>query len=357
MAISHPAIRSLLAESGRGPVVPKIHGDAPDTGEGCFLLAIIPAYNEEHAIGSVVLKTKQIASRVIVVDDGSVDDTALIAAAAGASVISHPTNRGKGAALRTGFVAALDFSPGAVVVLDADGQHDPRDIPRVAEPVLEDRADMVIGSRYMKGPGTTAARHGKGAAKKKGTAGHAWEGRTPVHRRLGQLILDRFTGAAGDRKLKLTDTQSGFRAFSGDVIQRFSFDEDGFGIESEMIAEAVEKGLRIEEVPVKSLYPGNGTSHTYKAGRHGAGVLTSLLRFIREKHPFVFFGGPGLFLLMVGLIMGIKTVNIYDQGGVLPVGYAMLSMLLTIIGSLAIVGAVILHSIKQTVWKIRLAFD
>ncbi len=184
------------------------------TGRG--ITAILPAYNEEVAIGSVVLRTKQYADRVIVVDDGSSDRTAEVARLAGAEVIRHQKNMGKGAALKTGFEALNDLQSeaylhisggmgpksgnesqnghGIIVTIDTDGQHDPADIPKLVEPILKGEADMVNGSRYLNG-------------NKKDT---------PFYRRMGQKVLDAATNL--DSGLSVTDTQSGFRAFSSQQI-------------------------------------------------------------------------------------------------------------------------------------------
>ncbi|WP_369425456.1 glycosyltransferase family 2 protein, partial [Methanothrix sp.] len=150
------------------------------------MVAILPAFNEETSIGSVVLLTRMYVDRVIVVDDGSSDRTAEVARLAGAEVIRHPTNMGKGAALRTGFMAAEGAD--VIVTLDSDGQHDPADIPRLIQPVLHGEADMVNGSRYLRGNRKD----------------------TPLYRRVGQRVLDMATNL--DSGLRVTDSQSGFRA-------------------------------------------------------------------------------------------------------------------------------------------------
>ncbi len=152
-------------------------------------LIIIPAYNEELTIGSVVALARKYGD-VLVVDDGSSDRTSEIAQNAGAIVVKHETNMGKGAALRTGFDYALANGYDAAVCLDADGQHNPGEIPKLLEPILKDEADMVIGSRFLDG------------AKKS----------IPLYRRLGLWILNTTTNASLNGNLKVTDSQSGFRA-------------------------------------------------------------------------------------------------------------------------------------------------
>ncbi|AKB16441.1 glycosyltransferase family 2 protein [Methanosarcina thermophila] len=150
------------------------------------ITVVLPAYNEEVSIGSIVLLTSQYADNVIVVDDGSSDRTAEVAGKAGAEVVRHETNRGKGAALKTGFTAAADLGADVIVTMDSDGQHNPAEIPRLVAPILKGEADMVNGSRYLNG----------------------LDKNTPAYRRVGQTILDGVTNL--NSGLRITDSQSGF---------------------------------------------------------------------------------------------------------------------------------------------------
>ncbi|CAG0974962.1 MAG: glycosyltransferase family 2 protein, partial [Candidatus Methanoperedens sp.] len=153
------------------------------------IIAILPAFNEEISIGSMVLHARDHAERVIVVDDGSSDRTAEIAGFAGAEVIRHTKNMGKGVALKTGFDLAGRNGAKVIVTMDTDGQHDPEEIPKLVAPILQGEADIVNGSRYMNGK----------------------DRNTPFYRRVGQNVLDKATNF--NSGLQLTDTQSGFRAF------------------------------------------------------------------------------------------------------------------------------------------------
>ena len=119
------------------------------------ILAIIPAYNESRFIGSVVLKLKTLPVEILVVDDGSTDDTADIARAAGADVLRLETNQGKGTALNAGLVKASQAHPDAIVLIDADGQHLPDELFQVVRPILEKKADIAIGSRYLSNTSNT----------------------------------------------------------------------------------------------------------------------------------------------------------------------------------------------------------
>src|SRR5665647_2745070 len=156
------------------------------------IAVILPAYNEEVSIGSIVLLTRIQADKVIVVDDGSTDRTAAVARKAGAEVIVHEVNMGKGRALKTGFEAAAGAD--IIVTMDSDGQHDPAEIPKLVILIIEEDADMVNGSRYLNGV----------------------DKNTPAYRRIGQTVLDGFTNI--NSGLKITDSQSGFRAFAASTI-------------------------------------------------------------------------------------------------------------------------------------------
>jgi glycosyltransferase involved in cell wall biosynthesis len=155
------------------------------------------------SIGSVVLLARRYADRVIVVDDGSSDRTAEVAANAGAEVVVHSTNQGKGMAFKTGFEIA--GSADIIVTMDSDGQHNPSDIPKLVAPILRGEADMVNGSRYLNGCATD----------------------TPAYRRIGQIILDRAT--VMNSGIKITDSQSGFRAFAASTKDIFRFNAQGHG--------------------------------------------------------------------------------------------------------------------------------
>ena len=212
------------------------------------IVAVIPAYNEEDALADVIAKTFNHVDDVIVIDDGSIDRTAEIAREAGARVISHSINLGKGEALKSGFKAIEDDS--IIVTIDGDGQHNPDEIPKLVKPIIEDDADLVNGSRYMNGP----------------------EENTPAYRRVGQKVLDIATNISAG--IKVTDSQSGFRAFSNKSRDVFRFKDTGFGIESEMLVDAAEAGLKIVEVPITVRYDVDGS--TKDPISHGFGVLFNI---------------------------------------------------------------------------------
>ena len=284
-----------------------------------LITALLPAYNEEVSIGSMVLLTRQFADRVIVVDDGSSDRTAEVAVMAGAEVLRHPENRGKGAALKTGF--ALMNGDSVIVTIDTDGQHDPADIPRLVEPILQGEADMVNGSRYLNGD-------------KKDT---------PFYRRVGQKVLD--TATNFDAGLSVTDSQSGFRAFSGRAKEVFRFHQNGLAIESEMLADAAAAGLRIKEVAIGVRYD-VGTSSEHPV-THGVRVLVNVLHDMELRRPLFYFTVPGMLLAGAGILMGLESLRVFAHGGSLQYAPTLLMVFLTLIGSFMALTGIILHSISR----------
>jgi glycosyltransferase involved in cell wall biosynthesis len=283
------------------------------------ITALLPAYNEEVSIGSVVLRTRQFADRVIVVDDGSLDHTAEVAALAGAEVMRHPQNMGKGAALKTGFESLNGDS--VIVTIDTDGQHDPSDIPRLVAPILQGEADMVNGSRYLNGD-------------KKDT---------PFYRRVGQKVLD--TATNFDAGLSVTDSQSGFRAFSGRATNVFRFHQNGLAIESEMLADAAAAGLRIQEVEIGVRYDVDGSSE--HPVTHGVRVLLNVLHDMELRRPLYYFTIPGIIMAGAGILMGLEFLRIFAHGGSLQYAPTLLMTLLTLVGSFLALTGVILHSISR----------
>lgn len=247
------------------------------------LTAILPAYNEELCISGIILGSKKYVDKVIVVDDGSTDNTAEIAGLAGAEVIRHPSNKGKGAALKTGFEAVKESE--IIVTLDSDGQHNPEEIPKLINPIINGEADIVNGSRYISG-------------NKKDT---------PSYRRIGQTVLDKATNLGSG--LNITDSQSGYRAFAIYTIPVFKFNCMDFSIESEMLMDAANAGLKIKEVEIGVRYDVDGS--TKNPVSHGVGVLIDIIHNLQFQRPLFYFALPGAVITLAGIILGLMFFGDY----------------------------------------------
>jgi glycosyltransferase involved in cell wall biosynthesis len=287
--------------------------------KGSRVLVAVPAHNEERFIGSIVLKLRTLGYAVLVVDDGSTDATAALAEAAGATVVQHSANLGKAAAVRTAFAEAALLGVDALVLLDGDSQHDPAEIVQVLEPVLAGQADMVVGSRFA---GVQSA--------------------IPGWRRAGQHALTVATNLGSG--VSISDSQSGFRAFSARAIQGMRIDRPGFSVESEMQFQAAALKLRVVEVPIHVDY---GIPAKRSAVGQGVNVVDGLLRLVAQHRPLLFFGVPGLLSLMAGLALGVQVVRIYDATLQLAVGYALITVLLTTVGVLTIFVGIVLESLRR----------
>lgn len=284
------------------------------------IIAAIPAYNEEIALGSVIARARPHVDKVLVIDDGSADRTAYVAELMGATLLRHEKNAGKGAALRTAFKWAMENNADIVVTLDSDGQHNPDEIPILLEPILNKEADVVNGARFLKG--------------------HSLK--VPKYRRIGQEILTFATNMTADFKVKVNDSQSGFRAFSKDTFAIFSFNNTGMGIESEMLANATEAGMRIKEVPITCRYDIEGS--TFNPLKHGLSVLNSIINQFQRKHPLLYFGVPGFICMFIGLVLGFWTVYGYKFGDGFWIGKALLAMTFTLVGIFGMFSGLILNA-------------
>lgn len=276
-----------------------------------------------------MLRTRKYADRVIVVDDGSSDRTAEVAAMAGAEVIRHPQNRGKGAALKTGF-ENVDGAQ-VIVTIDTDGQHDPSDIPKLVEPILQGEADMVNGSRYING-------------NKKDT---------PLYRRLGQVVLDKATNLGSG--LSVTDSQSGFRAYGHRAKGVFHFKQNGLAIESEMLADAADAGLRIKEVEIGVRYDVDCSTENPVA--HGVRILVKVLHDMELRRPLYYFTAPGMIMATLGIGMGLEFLRSFYHGGSLQYGPTLFMVILTLVGSFMALTGIILHTISRLISESKRDID
>lgn len=296
------------------------------TDKKSVVIAAIPAFNEEKTIGKVILLAWRQVDGVIVCDDGSKDMTAEMAEKLGAKVVRHERNLGKGAALRTLFEKAREVDADVLATLDADGQHDPGEIPRLVRPILDGEADVVVGSRFM----------------------HR-ENQMPRYRRFGSRVLNFFTNAAAGNKV--ADTQSGFRAYSRKAVQKIKITEMGIGVDSQILMDAAGKGLMVVEVPTCCSY--EGETSTYNPLRHALNVMVSIVRYVSEKRPLLVFGIPGTVTLGIGLLFFIQVLQTFFITRQLAIGTMLISMIAILAGVFAIFTAIILYTIANLLQKLK----
>lgn len=290
-----------------------------------FIVVGIPAFNEEHSIARVVLEAQKYADKIVVCDDGSTDYTAKIAERLGADVIKHEKNGGYGASIRSLFIRAHEFNADVLVTLDADGQHEPNEIPLVIKPIIEGLADVVIGSRFVEKDGTAEM---------------------PLYRQFGAKLITKMVN--GSAKNGVTDSQSGFRAYSHLALDRLNFFEDGMGASVEILLKASKQDLRIVEVPSTCKYnTGDVDTSSEHPVTHAMGVVFSLIRLIVEERPLLYLGVPSLMCLFAGVGFGLWMLQIYAMAHVLETNIALASIAFILIGFFLLSTAITLYSITR----------
>ena len=282
----------------------------------------IPAYNEEKNIASIIIKLKKITDSIIVCDDGSSDMTSDISKNLGAIVITHKKNMGYGVAINSIFQKAKELNVDLLVTFDADGQHRVEDIEKVVEPIKNNTADLVIGSRFLD---------------KKSNV--------PNYRKIGIKVITKMTNAS--IKKKLTDSQSGFRAYNKQVLSQISPSDIGMGISTEILIKSSSKGLRIMEVPVTILYSGDTSTHNPVS--HGTSVLLSTIKFTSIEHPLKFYGIPSVIFLIIGGIFTTLAIQYYIDVGRLNSNLTLIGGGTVLIGIIFLICAILLYSLVSVV--------
>ena len=282
----------------------------------------IPAYNEEKNIASIIIKLKKITDSIIVCDDGSSDMTSDISKNLGAIVITHKKNMGYGVAINSIFQKAKELNVDLLVTFDADGQHRVEDIEKVVEPIKNNTADLVIGSRFLD---------------KKSNV--------PNYRKIGIKVITKITNAS--IKKKLTDSQSGFRAYNKQVLSQISPSDIGMGISTEILIKSSSKGLRIMEVPVTILYSGDTSTHNPVS--HGTSVLLSTIKFTSIEHPLKFYGIPSVIFLIIGGIFTTLAIQYYIDVGRLNSNLTLIGGGTVLIGIIFLICAILLYSLVSVV--------
>ena len=283
----------------------------------------IPAYNEEKNIAGIISKLKNISNDIIVCNDGSTDLTANIAEDMGAIVVNHEKNLGYGGAIRSIFLKAKDLAADVLVTFDADGQHRIEDIDGVIAPILENQSDIVIRSRFLDDS----------------------EKEVPQYRKMGIKVITKITNAT--IKKELTDSQSGFRAYSKQVLNEISPSETGMGVSTEILIKASSKDFKISEVPIKILY-GENTS-TQNPITHGSSVIFSTIKFTSIEHPLRFYGIPSVIFMIIGFSFTYLAIQYYTEIGRLNTNLTIISAGTILIGVILLISAILLYSLVSVV--------
>ena len=283
----------------------------------------IPAFNEEKNIAAIITKLADITDTIIVCNDGSSDLTSDIAEKMGAFVINHEKNLGYGAAIRSIFLKAKELDGDILVTFDADGQHRIEDIEKVTKPIIDQEADLVIGSRFL----------------------DESEKEVPQYRKVGIKVITKITNAS--IKKQLTDSQSGFRAYSKKVLAELNPSELGMGISTEILIKASSKNFRITEVPIKILYAGDTSTHNPVS--HGSSVILSTIKYTSIEHPLKFYGIPSMILFIIGISFTYLSAEYYAEIGRLNTNLTIIAAGTVLIAVVLLITSILLYSLVSVV--------
>ena len=282
----------------------------------------IPAFNEEKNIAAILVQLKNISQHIIVCDDGSKDLTSKIAEELGVIVLQHKKNLGYGAAIKTIFLKAQEINADVLITFDADGQHRIEDIKKILEPIEKNEADIVIGSRFLKNSQNI-----------------------PKYRKIGIKAITELTNITGGTKI--TDSQSGFRAYNKKILQNIKPTDLGMGISTEILIKTQKAGYKIIEVPITISYEGDTSTHNPIS--HGTSVIFSTLKYVAIERPLTFYGIPGVIFLCIGISFGLWATQIFSEQGKIITNIALIGLGGVILGTILMITATILHSIVSVV--------
>ena len=283
----------------------------------------IPAFNEEKNIASIITKLMNITDSIIVCNDGSSDLTSEIAEKMGAEVINHEKNLGYGAAIRSIFLKAKELDGDILVTFDADGQHRIEDIENVTAPIINQEAELVIGSRFLDDS----------------------EKEVPQYRKVGIKVITKITNAS--IKEKLTDSQSGFRAYSKKVVDELNPSELGMGISTEILIKASSKNFKIVEVPIKILYSGDTSTHNPIS--HGSSVILSTIKYTSIEHPLKFYGIPSVIFFIIGISFTYLSAQYYAEIGRLSTNLTIVAAGTVLIAVVLLITSILLYTLVSVV--------
>lgn len=285
------------------------------------VVVCIPAYNEEKTIAKLIIDTKKYSDKIIVIDDGSSDYTSQIAAELGVMVIRHKKNLGKGAALRTGFLRAISFSPDIVVTIDGDGQHNPSCIPDLISPIINGLTDVVIGSRSDKS-------------------------KMPKYRKLGLNIISRLNRKA--LQSKINDPQSGFRAYSIKSIKVIAQEHyHDYSGEFEQLETLFKNGFDIKEVPVEIKYDGLDKTSKKNFLTHGGELILASLFMIISRRPIMYLALPGTIFLVSGFAFIFQTLFLFNSDRYFSIPMSIIAGSMVVLGALFIFSSMFIYILAK----------
>ena len=287
----------------------------------------LPAYNEGKNIAGIISKLQDLSYDVIVCNDGSTDDTGKISKKMGAMTINHQTNRGYGSAIRSLFEKAREKEYDILVTFDGDGQHRTSDIEKIILPIINGESDIVIGSRFT----------GDGKAD------------MPKYRKLGIKVITNLVNSQTGKKI--TDSQSGFRAYNTKVLAQINPSESGMGVSTEILIKADKQKLKIKEIPITILYEGETSTHNPIA--QGTSVILSTMKFISIEHPLKFYGIPGIGFLLIGLFFAIWTIQEFTSTGRIITNISLIGVGSIIFGMILTMTSIMLFSLVNVVRERR----
>lgn len=293
------------------------------------IMVCIPTHNAESTISEVVKRCQEFADVVLVINDGSTDNSESVAREAGAEVLTHKKNLGYGGAIKSGLSEAVKRKVKVAITFDADLQHDPQDLPKIINPILSGSADIVIGSRFLEG-----------------------NDHVKPYRKFGIKLITKIVNSFSGNNIK--DAESGLRSYSLDALKKIVpvLETEGMGMSAEILLKAAVSKLKIIEVPRKELYPENVETSSQNPLRHGLTVVLTIVKLIIETKPLPSFGIPSLIFFFASIISSLSVIDFYNHAGRLPVGMTVFTLLLVSIGFFLLLAAIILYVLSRISSKV-----
>jgi glycosyltransferase involved in cell wall biosynthesis len=302
----------------------------PNLQNNVNIMVCIPTFNAESTISEAVKKCKEFADLVLVVNDGSTDNSAEVAKEAGAEVLTHKINLGYGGAIKSCLTEALKRKAKVTITFDADLQHDPKDLLKLIEPIITEKADIVIGSRFLEESDDVKP-----------------------YRKFGIKLITSLVNSFSGSKIK--DAESGLRSYSFNALKKivYNLETEGMVMSAEILLKAAVNKLKIIEIPRKEMYPNDVQTSSQNPLKHGLTVISTIFKLIIETKPLTAFGIPSLFLFIFSGISSFYVIEFYNQMSRLPVGLTLFTITLLTVGFFFILAGVILYVLSRISTKIN----